>query len=69
LGGAVLDTGHWGGYNLNLFLPYFTLPIAMHLTVKNCRTKLIQGDITNQEVDTIVNAANASLVGGAAWTG
>ena len=29
-----------------------------------CRLELIQGDITQQHVDAIVNAANAALAGG-----
>jgi O-acetyl-ADP-ribose deacetylase (regulator of RNase III) len=30
----------------------------------NCRLELVQGDVTNQQVDAIVNAANDQLAGG-----
>ncbi|MBI5758507.1 MAG: O-acetyl-ADP-ribose deacetylase [Planctomycetales bacterium] len=36
----------------------------MHVTVGNCRLELVQGDITQQTVDAIVNAANSRLAGG-----
>ena len=36
----------------------------MHLDVNDCRIELICGDITDPEIDAIVNAANASLAGG-----
>ena len=36
----------------------------MHVTVGTCRLELVQGDITQQTVDAIVNAANSQLAGG-----
>jgi O-acetyl-ADP-ribose deacetylase (regulator of RNase III) len=36
----------------------------MHVTVNGCLVQLHQGDITQQEVDAIVNAANSRLAGG-----
>lgn len=36
----------------------------MFVRFGNCRLELVQGDITTQAVDAIVNAANAALAGG-----
>ena len=37
----------------------------MLITVEDCQLELVQGDITRQEVDVIVNAANSDVaVGG-----
>jgi O-acetyl-ADP-ribose deacetylase len=36
----------------------------MQATVNGCRLELVEGDITAQEVDALVNAANSRLAGG-----
>ena len=46
------------------FVVLLALPNAMYLDLHGCRIELVCGDITDQEVDVIVNAANASLAGG-----
>ncbi len=40
------------------------MALESHRRIEDCRLELVHGDITEQEVDAIVNAANARLVGG-----
>ncbi|MDQ3814458.1 MAG: O-acetyl-ADP-ribose deacetylase [Armatimonadota bacterium] len=36
----------------------------MHITINNTRLELVEGDITQQDTDALVNAANSGLAGG-----
>ena len=36
----------------------------MQIRVNDCSLELVQGDVTLQEVDAVVNAANSRLAGG-----
>ena len=36
----------------------------MFVMIGNCRLELLQGDLTRQQVDAMVNAANSELAGG-----
>lgn len=41
----------------------------MEQTIENTRIRLVKGDITDQKVDVVVNAANSSLMGGSGVDG
>ncbi|MEQ9409876.1 MAG: O-acetyl-ADP-ribose deacetylase [Fuerstiella sp.] len=46
------------------FARYGQQDIIMLVNISGCRLQLLQGDITEQQVDAIVNAANPQLAGG-----
>lgn len=60
---AMWSIGQYGSAARSRMLPTFT-ENEMQVNISGCTLQLLQGDITEQHVDAIVNAANSALAGG-----